>query len=170
MHICSDTCIWVDFQTINALELPFKLGCKYYMSSDALDEELLSPPGIKEELLRLGLIAFEIGDEELSLVYDYGTKYRRLSAKDRIALAIAKQNGYMLLTGDKQLRLAAEIEGVVVRGTLWILDEILKGALISKDTYRRCINDLKRFNGQKIRLPDAELRKRLEELDNLTSG
>lgn len=163
MHICSDTCIWIDFQTINALELPFKLNCKYYISSDALDEELLFPSGIKEELLKLGLIAYEIGDEELLLVYDYQDKYPKLSTNDAFALAIAKRNRYTLLTGDKNLRLAAEYEDVAVKGTLWVLDEILKEALISKKIYRSYVSDLRKFNGQKIRLPEAELRKRLEE-------
>lgn len=124
MHICSDTCIWIDFLTISALELPFRLDCKYFMSRDAIQDELLSSASLKAELKELGLIPVELNDEELSLVYEFGERYSRLSTYDTFALAIAKQREYLLLTGDNNLRLAADNEGVAVKGTLWVLDEL----------------------------------------------
>lgn len=42
MYISSDTNIWIDFKTINAMSLPFRLQCDYIMSNDAIQDELLS--------------------------------------------------------------------------------------------------------------------------------
>ena len=44
-YISSDTNIWIDFSAVDALALPFRLDCTYLMSSDALEDEWLSPKG-----------------------------------------------------------------------------------------------------------------------------
>ena len=41
----------MDFQTIDALDLPFRLGYKLHISSGAIRNEMLSPPGIAESML-----------------------------------------------------------------------------------------------------------------------
>lgn len=81
---------------------------------------------------------------------------------DRIALAIAKQRGIVLLTGDKALRKAASQEGVSTLGTLGVLDRLLSGNYIDKDEYLTCITSLKQHNGYEVRLPTDELDKRLD--------
>lgn len=45
-YISSDTNIWLDFMIINRLELPFRLPYIYLMNSEAMEDELLNPPGI----------------------------------------------------------------------------------------------------------------------------
>lgn len=164
MHICSDTCIWIDFLTIGALKLPFRLDFKYFMSDDAMQDELLSPVGFKAELLEMGLIPVELDDKELVLVYEFTEKYPRLSTYDSFALAITKQRNYTLLSGDGNLRLAADNEGIPVKGTLWVLDELLSKQLITLDDYKGYLTELSRFNGGIIRLPEDEIRKRLDGL------
>ena len=39
-YISSDTNVWLDFATINKLEIPFKLPYTYIMNEDAIAEEL----------------------------------------------------------------------------------------------------------------------------------
>lgn len=51
MYISSDTNVWIDFKTINALALPFELHYDFIMSNYAIQDELLSPPDLKYELL-----------------------------------------------------------------------------------------------------------------------
>ncbi len=65
------------------------------------------------------------------------------------------------MTGDKRLRKIAAEEGVTVRGTLWIFDELLRSEKISEDEYKRFMQELKRQNGSAIRLPEAEIDKRI---------
>lgn len=45
-YISSDTNVWLDFEVIGKLELPFKLPYTYLMNDDAIQDELLSPPGL----------------------------------------------------------------------------------------------------------------------------
>lgn len=162
MFISSDTNIWVDFQTIDALELPFKLSHKFYLSEEALREELITPPGIDENLVKFGLIALELTEEEFFNASDITEKHPRLSRYDALALAIAIKRKYILLTGDKELRKVAETEGVVVRGTIWVFDELLVENIITREEYINFMKDLKSNNGRKVRLPATEIEKRIK--------
>lgn len=164
MHISSDTNIWVDFKTIHAMSLPFKLQYNYLMSNDAILDELLSPPGFKDELIHLGLIPTELDDAELSLVYTYGSKYLQLSIYDTFAMAIAKNRSIILLTGDNNLRKIAISEDVIVKGTLWIFEELFEKEYISKAEYLYYLQEIQKYNGRQIRLPAAEIQKRIDKL------
>ena len=164
MYISSDTNIWIDFKTINALSLPFELHYNFIMSKDAIHDELLSPPELKDELLGLGLIPTEIDDAELLLVYTYGSKYPQLSVYDIFALAIAKHRGYILLTGDGNLRKVGVAEGITVKGTLWIFEELFAKGHIDKANYLKYLKELQKYNGRQIRLPPAEIQKRINSL------
>lgn len=163
-YISSDTNIWIDFATIQKLHLPFLLPYTYIMSTDAIDDELLSPPTLREDLLRCGLVGVDITIEEFELADQYGGKYRKLSVYDRIALAIAKCRGIVLLTGDMALRRAATAEGVSILGTLGIVDRLYDAAFISKADYKECLDAFTRFNGHGIRLPQDEINIRLHKL------
>ena len=102
--------------------------------------------------------------EEFELAEQYGGKYRKLSVYDRIALALAKHRGIVLLTGNMALRRAAMAEGVSILGTLGIVDRLYDAALISKSEYKECLDALTRFNGHGIRLPQDEINIRLHKL------
>lgn len=162
--ISSDTNIWLDFVTISRLNLPFLLPYTYIMSSDAMDDELLSPINLREDLEQLGLRGVEISEEEFYLAASYGTKFPRLSIYDRIALAIAKSRKITLLTGDKALRKAAKMENVPLLGTLGILDQLYQGNYIPMVEYAYCLTALQNYNGGKIRLPKEEINKRLTDI------
>lgn len=162
--ISSDTNVWIDFSAIQRTELPFRLPYSYIMSELAIEDELLSPPGLSAELVSLGLIPVKITLEEFDLAEAYGTRYIRLSRYDRIALAIAKRRGITLLTGDGALRKAARQEGVAVMGTLGLLDRLWDAALIGQAEYTSCLQELKRLNGGMVRLPVAEIEARLKRI------
>lgn len=55
-YISSDTNVWVDFSVIKRTALPFKLPYTYIMNDNAIDDELLSPIELRDELLRCGLV------------------------------------------------------------------------------------------------------------------
>lgn len=131
------------------------------MNSDAIEDELLSPAGMREELESCGLVGVEITIEEFTLADEYGPIYPRLSIYDRIALAIAKSRSIILMTGDGNLRKAAKKESVSLIGTLGILDQLLEKEHITLDEYEYCLIGLQKNNGQKIRLPKSEISSRL---------
>ena len=65
------------------------------------------------------------------------------------------------LTGDKPLRKAANKEGVVVYGTIWIYDQLKNLGKISEDDYDSAIADLiTAVQNGRCRLPLDELFKR----------
>ena len=161
-YISSDTNVWLDFATINKLEIPFKLPYTYIMNDDAIEDELLSPKELRENLVGLGLQAVELTEEEFYLAEEYNQKYVKPSLYDCVALAIAKVRKIILLTGDGPLRKAAEKEKVTVIGTIGVLDRLLDGEYIEKEEYIYCINALLENNGKKVRLPERELLKRVE--------
>lgn len=135
-YISSDTNIWIDFQTVDALELPFRLDCTYLISSDTLNAEWLKPKGRGLRFVELGLKAVDITTEEFYYADEIQSKNKRLSVYDCLALAIAKFRGIVLLTGDRRLRQTAEKEGVMVHGSLWIFDELLRCERITTSEYK----------------------------------
>ncbi len=162
--ISSDTNIWIDFVTLQKTEIPFRLPYTYIMSCDAVDEELLSPPGLGQQLTSYGIVRVEITEEEFFLAEEYGYNYRKLSVHDRVALAIAKSRKITLLTGDRALRKAAQCEGVPFMGTLGILDQLWEQQLITADELKLCLQRLLNNNGGAVRLPETEILSRLKKL------
>ncbi len=163
-YISSDTNVWIDFSIIGRIEMPFYLPYTYIMNTDAIDDELLSPTGLCDELMRCGLVGVEITIEEFSLAEEFGLHYPQLSIYDRIALAIAKERKIILLTGDGALRKAAKSENVNVLGTIGILDQLLDGNYITDHEYEFCLLELQKHNGQVVRLPKSEINKRLQRI------
>ena len=161
-YISSDTNVWIDFATIDRLELPFRLPFTYLMNRDAVEDELLSPPNLGDTLIKLGLQATELTAEEFFLAEEYMGKYPKPSMYDCVALAIAKVRGIILLTGDGPLRKAAKEESVAVMGTIGVLDLLRKKELIDRDEYIGCLSALQECNGGRIRLPEKELKDRIE--------
>ena len=102
--------------------------------------------------------------DEFKLAMIYAAKYCKLSTQDSIALAIAKYRNIKLLTGDGNLRKAANEENVNVVGTIWILDELLNKCLITKNEYIECIEILLDLINKGRRLPKDELIKRINKI------
>ena len=163
-YISSDTNIWIDFLTIDRLELPFKLPYTYLMNDEVISNELLQPKGLGEKLIHLGLRATELSEEEYFLAGELNYRYRKPSLFDCIALAIAKCRQITLLTGDGALRNAAKKENVPVIGTIGILDQVFRYKSIDSEEYLFCLEELKRNNGGKVRLPLQEIQERIDKL------
>lgn len=163
-YISSDTNVWLDFVAIDRLNLPFLLPYVYLMNDETVDDELLSPPGLSNELLQLGLQKTELTEDEFFLAEELASKYAKPSIYDCIALAISKVRGLILLTGDGPLRKAAVIEGVTVMGTIGILDQLHSRKHITDEEYAYCIQKLLEKNGGKVRLPKHELEIRLQRI------
>lgn len=170
IYISSDTNVWIDYLTIDKLELPFRLPYIYLMYKESIESELLSPPNLKSRLTKSGLAATELTIEEFYLAEEYGTKYLKLSRYDRIALAIAKNRQIILLTGDAALRKAAQHEEVSVMGTIAILDQLRDEDLITVCEYEICLRDFLANNGKAVRLPENELKARLKALERSCSA
>ena len=161
-YISSDTNVWIDFFSISRLELPFRLPYTYIMYEGTVKNELIKPRDMGSRLIELGLESVDINAEEFIMAEQFNAKYANPSGHDCIALAIAKNRGLVLLTGDSSLRKAAEKEGVKVMGTIGILDQLYGNDAITVKEYRECLTKLTELNGGVVRLPWAVLKERLE--------
>jgi len=164
-YISSDTNVWIDYMAIDKLELPFRLPLRYLMNVDAIEDELLSPEGMREKLLRLGLQPTELTENEFYYGLKMAEAHPKLSEYDCSALAIAKHRGLVLMTGDAALRKAALSEGVSVMGTIGLLDKLYEDEKITSGEYRECLLLLIKVNGLEVRLPYTELQNRLNRMD-----
>lgn len=165
MIFSSDTNIWIDFVTLGIIEIPFKSAHVFNMSLEAIEDELLAPQGLCSTLCGLGLKTIEFDLDEFYLAETYQITYPRLSRYDALAMAIAKQRSWVLLTGDAAMRAAAQSEHIDFKGTLWLLDNLMGAGIIDHKQYGQILVDIQKFNGREIRLPKSEITQRLKMLE-----
>src|SRR5690606_3227487 len=86
-------------------------------------------------LTDLGLTVVTLRPQQLAAIPPLSSLYPRASRRDLSALVVAHDldaaGGATLVTGDGALRKAAETEGVPVHGTLWLLDRMVDGGLVT---------------------------------------
>lgn len=160
-YISSDTNVWIDFHSIEMLDLPFRLPCTFIMYEGTIRNELIKPEGLGEKLVSKGLVGVDITTEEFILAEELNSAYAKPSVHDCVALAIAKSRGLTLMTGDGALRKAAEKEGVTVIGTIGVLDRLREDGYLQKEEYVECFKRLDDLNGGVVRLPADAIKERM---------
>ena len=151
-----DTSVLIDLNAGGVLYPVFRLPL-ILVAPDTIIAELREPGG--ESLLSCGLTPIELAGPEVREVYRLASLYRSPSVNDLFALVAVKKLGATLLTSDRHLRKAAEQEGVTVRGTLWVLDEMVRAPLLPRQLAAQA---LKRMMESGRRLPRRECEKRLD--------
>ncbi len=124
-----DSPVLLDFYLVNALshflKLPFRLVTVDVMAAD------LEVPSI-DQIGKAGVVILETPIDVLEQMGDTGTAYG-ISIYDAAILLAAKSQRAVLLSGDERLRRAATKERVACRGTLWLLEEMVLGKIITPD-------------------------------------
>lgn len=135
------------------LGLPISL-----VAPDLVVGELHEPSGellVSNELLA----SVELPPRQVQELDDLHNTYRGLSVSDCASLVLAKMLKVTLLSGDGELRRAATLEGLAVRGTLWLIDEMVEVEAVSHGLAMNALRLLEdRRNGR--RLPRSEITKR----------
>ena len=112
--LISDANILIDMEAGELMEKLFQLPMQFAMP-DILYWEEIEPgtPGLDA----LGLQILEVSGEYIDFAAALPAKYGKApSPNDYLALALAKQEGCPLLTGDQDLKVAAQAEDVTVMG------------------------------------------------------
>jgi len=81
-----------------------------------------------------GIQKNELPPEEMPLLLRLAEGHERPSRRDLFALALAMSLGATLVTGDAELRKAAQFERCPVHGTLWLLDEMVAHRVLDGPT------------------------------------
>jgi predicted nucleic acid-binding protein len=125
------------------------------ITSDLCIKELTRPDG--EWLKSLGVLAKELDD--VSVLTSYIKQYPKIHRPDAALLPISLEEKALLLTGDPDLREAAEREGIEVHGPLWLLDLLVSEKILGELDAADSLEQMLRMGS---RLPSDECAKRIE--------
>jgi len=149
-------CVCIDLQNGECLDKVQKLPYDIAVP-DVIETECDSPTF--SAILRAGFSALHLDEKYMRDIYELNKDYPGLSIVDAFCLKAAQLNGAILVTGDSLLRKTAGESGLLVHGTLWLLDEMVRYNVISKTCAANCLADMLETGS---RLPDKECRKRFE--------
>lgn len=128
MLLISDANIIIDFDCCGLLEQLFRLDHEIGTPDLLYEQELKTR---HPELPELGLKVMELSGNLIEQAWAMKQAYPAPSMNDLFTLCLAKDKASPLLTGDKQLRLAAETEQVQVKGSLWLAEQMVVKRLSS---------------------------------------
>ncbi len=152
--LISDSNILIDMEVADLTQKMFALPYSFAVPDILYYEELEND---HKELLSLGLKVLPMRSETIKYMESIVPRYKQASRNDLFALALAKQEACPLVTGDSALRNAGEKEAVIIFGTLWIVDEMIKFDIVTVHEARVAF-ELMKVN--KRRLPWALIEKR----------
>lgn len=158
--LISDANILIDMEEGGLLEvmfqLPFNFATPDILFFEELEEEHAHLPD-------LGLALKEVSSESMMYAMQLTGTYTQASRNDCFALALAKQEQCPLLTGDMALRKAAEKEAAIVKGTIWLVSQLVVHQKINTEQAREAYRQMQ-DSGR--RLPWTIAEKALVELEH----
>lgn len=145
--LVSDSNIFMDLECCDLLHLMFKLPYRFCTPDILFEQELRQQ---HPHLVEIGLQLLSLTPDSMVYAYQLTAKYRNPSINDLTALSLAKQEKCPLLTGDKALRQAAQKEAILIKGTVWVLEQLVIHQQIDKAT---ALNALQIMQDNHRRLP-----------------
>jgi len=150
--VISDANILIDIEDGNLTSVIFRLPYEIAVPDILFELELREQHSY---LLEAGLKVRSLTAESVKRTESLSFKYSRPSLMDHSALALAMQEKCPLLSGDKDLRVAAKSEGVEIHGTVWIIEELLNHKLL-KQVQARASFDSMKAKGSRLPWGDVE--------------
>lgn len=151
--LISDANIIIDIAAGELVEAMFTLEYEFATPDILFSEELEEQ---HPEVLDAGFKVIELKPESISQAdrYFQENMVSRVSVNDCLALSLAKQENFPLLTGDSKLKQLAIVEGVTVRGTLWLVEAMFTNGFITAKgaeiAYQKMLDDGSRLPVQAI--------------------
>ena len=164
--IVNDTNIFIDLQSIGLLralcDLPYDVRTVDFVVNEIKDRAQAESLAT---LVREGKIKVEsFNIEELAeIIEEHSTVSGNLSVPDCSVCYYARKHSATLLTGDRQLRRYAESNNVIVRGVLFIFDELVAHNIIKTGIAAQKLRELTNIN---VRLPKSEIERRIKKWSN----
>lgn len=156
--IITDTNIITDLDNAKVLDKFVKLD-NVYISDMVKNDEINSKTGNLSIISEFKVI--ESTAEQLKEINLLSKKVTQLSQYDLINYVIAKNNDYILATGDNNLKKYAESNGVVVIRTLRIIRIMREKSIITLGQEKEAYNLL--LKCKNTRIPDELILERLKE-------
>ncbi|WP_287831557.1 DUF3368 domain-containing protein [Idiomarina sp.] len=128
--LVSDANILIDMEEGELLTTFFALPFEFIIPDILFEEELVDE---HPHLPELGLKLEELSGELMAKVFELIAVHAKPSRNDMFAMCLAMERGCPLLTGDKDLRVAAQQEGVLVKGTIGMVEAMIQQNIITVD-------------------------------------
>ncbi|MFY9141279.1 PIN domain-containing protein [Sulfuricurvum sp.] len=157
--LISDSNILIDLIVVGHIGTMFQLPYTFAVPDILYEEELKIH---HNELLSYGLEIRSLSSEAMAYAFELSAKYTQPGTNDLFALALAKECSCPLLTGDGALRQAAESEAVVLFGTIWIVEHMIRHRLITIEEGRELFVSMRE---KKRRLPWEVAKAHLNQLE-----
>ncbi|MBU6995887.1 DUF3368 domain-containing protein [Ferrovum myxofaciens] len=151
--LISDANILIDIEIGGLVAPMFSLDYQFAVPDILFYEELEER---HSHLLEIGLEAKALDEAMVAHVAELVALYPRPSRNDLFALVLAANEDCPLLTGDKDLRAAAENENIETRGTLWLVQEMMRTGKITVQVARGAYQRM-RAHGRRLPWNLAEL-------------
>lgn len=158
--LVSDTSVVIDLERAQLIEEIFALPFRFVVPEAMFKQEMRGYGG--ERLVALGLEVRALIGPQVQEAQRLRGLERRISVHDSYALALAKAEGAVILTGDGALRVLAEAEGVRCHGVLWVFDQLEDRRTVSPVAIYEGLNRLAVH--PRCRLPREEIDLRLARL------
>lgn len=156
--LISDANILIDMNDGGLLSTMFRLPYEFATPDILFEEELRDT---HPDLIDFGLKIKSIRVEFIGYAFTLNSKHSKVSANDCLVLSLAKQEQCPLLTGDRRLVNVAEREAVIVKGTIWLVEQMITHEIITIEDARRAYQQMEAAGS---RLPFTLALKRLSGL------
>ena len=154
--IVNDSSALIDLKKGGLLEVLVELPFEFVVSDALLADELLCFTKGEVALMRRKMTVATLDGAEMIRVAELQAALPALSMHDCSSLVIAqREEGCILLTGDRRLRAKAEAAKLECHGVLWIVEELARNRVLSP---RQLVRTLETWRDDPmVRLPEAEL-------------
>ncbi|WP_422035521.1 hypothetical protein [Reyranella sp.] len=156
--LVSDTSVLIDLERGGFLDSCFQLPIQLVVPDLLYARELADFGG--PELIKHGLVVEELTAGELAIAQEVRNGHPKLSLPDAFAYSLASARGWVLLSGDGELRALAQANKIPYFGVLWVLDQFFDGKVVEAATLATGLQAI--ADHPRCRLPRAEITIRLE--------
>jgi hypothetical protein len=156
--LVSDTSVLIDLERGGFLDSCFQLPIQLVVPDLLYARELADFGG--PELIKRGLVVEELTADELTIAQEVRGGHPKLSLPDAFAYSLASARGWVLLTGDGELRSLAQANKIPYFGVLWVLDQFFDGKVVEVATLATGLQAI--ADHPRCRLPRVEITIRLE--------
>lgn len=158
--LVSDASILIELAKWSLLESIFQLPYEFAVPDALFDEELIDLGDVdRHDLISLGLRVEPLDAEGMQQAIDYQMAHPKLTIHDCLAVTLAEQNAWKLLTSDRRMKNLAIAEKVESLGALWIIDRLVeygvRGGAETVVVLEGMLNDPKNW------IPKTEIKKRI---------
>ena len=161
--VVNDTNVFIDMYEVGLLEEFFSLPWEVHTTDFVMlelqregqhetvarykaDKRLIFPVFQSKEMLEIGNL------------FQQSMNKTNLSLTDCSVWYYAKENNYILLTGDRKLRTTSAYDGVEVHGVIYVFDRLVEFNVISCQV---AVEKLQKLYSINPRLPKEEIEKRI---------